>query len=216
MLLPKVPDKQYQSPFHLQNPAFASLGLRFIMFGSAFSVPSASAGKQSVTRLIHRRCTGCRIVKPEVSQRKYSALHSYWSLTETGLPSGCCHRFCGPLPPRDNRRKIIVRQHHICHIFGNVRSCDAHSDADVRSLDGGRVVNAVTGHCRHMAGISPGVYDTGLVLWLYAGINADVPELLCKFCIVHFFQLCSGHCQAAILQNTNSFAIAAAVSTCRP
>ena len=72
----------------------------------------------------------------------------------------------------DNRCKIIVRQHHICHIFGNVRSCDAHSDADVRSLDGGRVVNAVTGHCRHIAGISPGVYNTVLVLWLYAGINA--------------------------------------------
>ena len=34
------------------------------MAGSASSMPSASAGKQSVTRLIHRRCTGSRMVKP--------------------------------------------------------------------------------------------------------------------------------------------------------
>ena len=32
--------------------------------GSAFSMPSASAGKQSVTRFIQRRCTGSRMVKP--------------------------------------------------------------------------------------------------------------------------------------------------------
>ena len=34
------------------------------MAGSASSMPSASAGKQSVTRFIHRRCTGFNIVKP--------------------------------------------------------------------------------------------------------------------------------------------------------
>ena len=35
-------------------------------FGSARSMPSASAGKQSVRRLIHSRCTGSRIVKPSI------------------------------------------------------------------------------------------------------------------------------------------------------
>ena len=45
-------------------PAFAGRGLRFMMPGSAFSMPSASAGKQSVTRLIQSRCTGSRMVKP--------------------------------------------------------------------------------------------------------------------------------------------------------
>ena len=35
-----------------------------MMLGSAFSVPRARAGKQSVTRFIQRRCTGLSIVKP--------------------------------------------------------------------------------------------------------------------------------------------------------
>ena len=32
--------------------------------GSPRSIPSASAGKQSVIKLIHRRCTGSKMVKP--------------------------------------------------------------------------------------------------------------------------------------------------------
>ena len=38
--------------------------------GSAFSMPSASAGKQSVTRFIHSRCTGSRMVKPSMVAKK--------------------------------------------------------------------------------------------------------------------------------------------------
>ena len=45
-------------------PALAERGRCCMMSGSAGSMPSASAGKQSVTRLIHSRCTGWRMVKP--------------------------------------------------------------------------------------------------------------------------------------------------------
>ena len=45
-------------------PSVAFLGSRCMMSGSASSIAMASAGKQSVMRLSHRRCVGSRIVKP--------------------------------------------------------------------------------------------------------------------------------------------------------
>ena len=45
-------------------------GGRDMMSSSARSIPSASAGKQSVSRLIHSRCTGSRIVKPSIVAAK--------------------------------------------------------------------------------------------------------------------------------------------------
>ena len=47
-----------------KTPSVALRGLRFMMSPSAPSIPSASAGKQSVTRLIHSSCTGWKMVKP--------------------------------------------------------------------------------------------------------------------------------------------------------
>ena len=41
-----------------------SLGDLFIMSSSAFSVPRAKAGKQSVIKLIHNKWTGFKITKP--------------------------------------------------------------------------------------------------------------------------------------------------------
>ena len=41
-------------------------GGRDMTSGSARSMPSASAGKQSVKRLIHSKCTGSRIMKPSI------------------------------------------------------------------------------------------------------------------------------------------------------
>ena len=45
-------------------PSVVLRGGRFIMSFSPFSMLNASAGKESVTRLIHNRCTGFKIVKP--------------------------------------------------------------------------------------------------------------------------------------------------------
>ena len=52
-------------PTPLENiPSCVLLGLRFMISSSASSVPKAKAGKQSVTRLIHNKCTGSKISKP--------------------------------------------------------------------------------------------------------------------------------------------------------
>ena len=45
------------------TPSLALLGFCFIESPSAFSRPSASAGSESVIRLIHSRWAGLRIVK---------------------------------------------------------------------------------------------------------------------------------------------------------
>ena len=45
-------------------PSWELRGLRFMMSGSASSMHMASAGRESVMRLIHSRCVGSRMVKP--------------------------------------------------------------------------------------------------------------------------------------------------------
>ena len=47
-----------------------------------------------------------------------------------------------------NGGKIVIRQDHIRHIFGHVRTGDPHTHANVCGLDGGRVVDAVASHRR--------------------------------------------------------------------
>ena len=44
-------------------PSLEGRGLRCMMSFSGFSIPSANAGKQSVIRLIHKRCGALKIVK---------------------------------------------------------------------------------------------------------------------------------------------------------
>ena len=37
----------------------------------------------------------------------------------------------------DDRGEVVVREHHVGHVFRHVRTGDAHADADVGGLDGG-------------------------------------------------------------------------------
>ena len=61
----KMPWIRQSRPMPLAKmPSSALRGSRFMMPGSASSMAMASAGKQSVMRLSHRRCVGSRIVKP--------------------------------------------------------------------------------------------------------------------------------------------------------
>ena len=53
------------------TPSRGSRGGRRMMSGSLFSMPSASAGKQSVMRFIQSRCTGSSIVKPMSVAEEY-------------------------------------------------------------------------------------------------------------------------------------------------
>ena len=47
-----------------KTPSEALRGLRFMTSPSASSIPSASAGRESVMRLIHSSWTGWKMVKP--------------------------------------------------------------------------------------------------------------------------------------------------------
>ena len=50
------------------------------------------------------------------------------------------------LDRRDDGREVVVGEHHRRRLARDVRSGDAHRDADVRASERGRVVDAVPGH----------------------------------------------------------------------
>ena len=87
----------------------------------------------------------------------------------------------------DDCGKIIVRQHHVRHVFRHVRSRDAHADADIGRFNGGRVVHAVARHRGNGSASLPRLDDTRFVLRLNAGVHAvfrDLPAelLIAKAC----------------------------------
>ena len=60
-----APWKNTSNPIPPANiPSLGSLGFLFMISASLFSIPRARAGKQSVMRFIHKRCTGSRMVNP--------------------------------------------------------------------------------------------------------------------------------------------------------
>ena len=59
-----MPCHTISNPAPLEKiPSVVGLGLRSIRFPSAFSMPSARPGSESVTMFTQSRCTGERIVK---------------------------------------------------------------------------------------------------------------------------------------------------------
>ena len=88
--------------------------------------------------------------------------------------------------------EVIIRKHHIRHIFGHVRARNAHAYTDVRAFDAGRVIDAVAGHSRDNPALAPGVDNARLMLGLDAGINRNIPEFLFKFLVAHPVQRRAG------------------------
>ena len=43
-------------------------------------------------------------------------------------------------------REVVVGQHHVAGVLGDLGAAEAHRDADVGLLERGRVVDAVAGH----------------------------------------------------------------------
>ena len=91
----------------------------------------------------------------------------------------------------DDRREVIVRKNHVRGAFRHVRTGDAHADADIRSLDGRRVVHAVAGHGGHHAAGAPRLNDANLVFGLHAGIDRILQDFLEKFLIGELVELCA-------------------------
>src|SRR5699024_5239230 len=92
----------------------------------------------------------------------------------------------------DDGGKVVVGQHHVGHVLGHVGAGDAHADADVGGLDGGRVVDAVAGHGGDGAALLPGGDDADLVLGLHAGVDAVLGDGFGQFLIAEVVQLGAG------------------------
>ena len=101
----------------------------------------------------------------------------------------------------DDRGKVVVREHHVGHVFRHVRTGDAHADADVGGLDGGRVVHAVAGHGGDVPGVAPGVDDARFVLGLYAGVNGNFLKDLRELLVAHLAELRAGDGAGIVREN---------------
>ena len=71
----------------------------------------------------------------------------------------------------DDGSKVVVREHHVGDALGDVRSGDAHADADICGFDGGRIVDAVAGHCGDHAACLPRLDYSCLMLGLDSRID---------------------------------------------
>ena len=92
----------------------------------------------------------------------------------------------------DDRREVVVGEHHVRDVFRHVRAGDAHADADVGGLDGRRVVHAVARHGRDGAAAAPRVHNAHLVLRLDAGIDAVLPDGLRQLLVAHAVERAAG------------------------
>ena len=100
-----------------------------------------------------------------------------------------------------NGGEIVVRQHHIRHVFGHVRAGDAHAYADIRAFDGGRVVDPVPGHGGYAAPLAPGVDDAHLMLRLHPGIDAVAIHGSLQGRVVHLVELGASNSRLAFPQD---------------
>ena len=92
---------------------------------------------------------------------------------------------------RNDGGEVVVCQNHICHIFRDIRTGDAHSDANVRRFDGRCIINSVARHCGNGTKGFPRAYNAGFVLRLNARINAVSLYGLPKLCIGNAIQFCA-------------------------
>ena len=74
----------------------------------------------------------------------------------------------------DDRREVVVGEHHVGGLFGDVGARNPHCDANVGLLERRRVVDAVAGHRHDRAGPPQCVDDLQLVLRIDARIHGDV------------------------------------------
>ena len=118
-----------------------------------------------------------------------------------------------PLGHRSNNgSKIIVCQHHICHILCDICTGNAHANTDIRRLNGGSVIDAIAGHGSDAALLLPSADNSYLMLWLNPGIDGVVSNVLCQLRIAELIQLCTGDRLLSGSRIPNCFAMATAVS----
>ncbi len=105
---------------------------------------------------------------------------------------------------RDNADIVVIREHHVSGIFGNIRARDPHGNANVCLLDGGSVVDTVAGH-RHNFSIGLQCIDNANLVF-----RGDAREYIRLFdfnnqlLVVNFIQLGAGEHLMPWTKKTNA------------
>ena len=102
----------------------------------------------------------------------------------------------------DDGGEVVVGEHHVGDVLGNVGTGDAHANADVGALDGRGIVDAVARHGHDLVARLPGLDDAGLVLRLDAGVHAVVLDVRVEFLVAHAIEVGTGDGLAAIGDDT--------------
>ena len=170
-----------QIPAHMRGvitPTAGSRGARRISAGSGGSMPTASAGNESVTRLTQRICTASsgrtRPAAPPAVRPSHPASTTpknidqhlaqvgrqeiAQELLDVGVDRAPL------LDRRDDRGEVVVGEHDVGGLLRDVGPGDAHRDADVGGLERRRVVHAVAGHGDDLAARVQRAHDGELVL----------------------------------------------------
>ena len=98
----------------------------------------------------------------------------------------------------DDGGKVIVGEHHVGDVLGDVGAGDAHAHADVGALDGRGVVDAVARHGHDLVARLPSLNDAGLVLGLDAGVHAVILDVRVELLVAHAVEVGTGDSLTAI------------------
>ena len=78
------------------------------------------------------------------------------------------------LDSSDDRREVVVGEDDVSSLLGDIGPGDSHGDPDIRGLERGGVVDAVTGHRDHLATSLQRLDDPELVLGVDARVDGHL------------------------------------------
>ncbi len=97
--------------------------------------------------------------------------------------------------------KVVVGEHHIGDILGDIGTRYAHADAYIGLLYGGSIVHAVARHCGYFVSLLPSADYSGLVLGLDSGIDCDFRQKLLELLVAHLLKFHALDCQIVLTQH---------------
>ena len=89
-------------------------------------------------------------------------------------------------------REIVIREHHVRGLLGDLGALLAHGDADIGALQRGRIVDAVPGHGHDMAVGLNAADQAQLMLGVHASEHVRVRDDLCECGILEVVKLPAG------------------------
>lgn len=88
--------------------------------------------------------------------------------------------------------EVIVRQHHVSGLFGNIRAGDTHRDPDVSGFQSRGVIRAIAGHRHRGAAALQRLHNAQFVFRIDSRINRNFPDSLSEPLIRLLLQLGAG------------------------